>query len=65
MNMVLGRKQLFEVLPVGALSLNEVTSPGNPEHRLYITADPTALQQRAFELIGIDQGASVPSKLTG
>ena len=38
---------------LGTLSLNEVTPPGNPEHRLYITAEPTALQRRAFKLLGI------------
>ena len=39
---------------LGTLSLNEVTPLGSPESRLHITAEPTALQKRAFELLGID-----------
>ena len=45
---------------LATLSLNEVTPPESPEHRLYVMAEPTALQQRAFELLDIDQGDLFP-----
>ena len=50
---------------LGTLSLNEVTPPGSPEHRLHICAEPTALQQRAFELLDVEPGRFVPSTGTG
>ena len=49
---------------LATLSLNEVTLPGNPDHRFPVMTEPTALQERAFELLGIDPGKSVSSKLT-
>ncbi|MYI73231.1 MAG: IS1634 family transposase [Candidatus Dadabacteria bacterium] len=50
---------------LGTLSLNEVTPPGSPEHRLHICAESTALQQRAFELLDVEPGRFVPSTATG
>ena len=50
---------------LGTLSLNEVTPPGSPECRLHITAEPTAFQRRAFELLGVSERGIVPSTVTG
>ena len=50
---------------LGTLSLNEVTPPGSPEHRLHICAESTVLQQRAFELLDVEPGRFVPSTATG
>ncbi len=38
---------------LGTLSLNEVTLPGSPEHRFPMITEPTPLQSRAFELLGL------------
>ena len=50
---------------LATLSLNEVTLPGSPDHRFPVITEPTALQEKAFELLGIDPKKFVPSKLTG
>ncbi|MCY3625800.1 MAG: hypothetical protein OXH82_03010, partial [Candidatus Dadabacteria bacterium] len=50
---------------LGTLSLNEITPPGSPEHRLHICAESTVLQQRAFELLDVEPGRFVPSTGTG
>ena len=50
---------------LATLSLNEVTLPGSPDHRFPVITEPTALQEKAFELLGIDPKRFVPSKLTG
>ena len=50
---------------LATLSLNEVTPPGSPDHRFPVITEPTALQEKAFELLDIDPGRFVPSKLTG
>ena len=50
---------------LATLSLNEVTLPGNPDHRFSVMTEPTVLQQRAFELLGVDPGKLVSSKMTG
>ena len=50
---------------LGTLSLNEATPPGSRERRLHITADPAALQQRAYDLPGVEPGRFVPSADTG
>ena len=46
-----------------ALGLNEVP-PGSPDQRFCVIIEPTALQEGAFELLGIDRGKFVPSKMT-
>ena len=38
---------------LGTLTLNSVTTPINPDYSFTVTATPTDLQQRAFELLGI------------
>ena len=48
---------------LATLSLNEVTLPGNPDHRFSVMTEPTVLQQRAFELLGVDPGKLVSSKI--
>ncbi len=35
------------------------------EHGFVVMPEPTPLQKKAFELLGIDLGKFVPSKLTG
>ena len=50
---------------LATLSLNEVTPPGSPDHRFPVITEPTALQEKAFELLDIDPGRFVPGKLTG
>ena len=45
--------------------LNEVALPGDSEHRFVVVPEPTPLQKKAFELLGVDLGKFVPSKLTG
>ena len=50
---------------LGTLSLNEVTLPGSPEHRFPMITEPTALQQRAFDLLDVEPGRFVPSTDTG
>ena len=49
---------------LATLSLNEVTLPGNSDHRFPVMTESTALQERTFELLGIDPGKFVSSKLT-
>ena len=49
---------------LGTLSLNEVTLPGSPEHRFPMITEPTPLQSRAFELLDVEPGRFVASKLT-
>ena len=50
---------------LATLSLNEVTLPGSPEHRFPMITEPTPLQSRAFELLDVEPGRFVASKLTG
>ena len=38
---------------LGTLTLNRVTTPINPDYSFTVTATPTDLQQRAFELLGV------------
>jgi hypothetical protein len=38
---------------LGTLTLNSVTTPINPDYNFTVTATPTALQERAFELLGV------------
>ena len=50
---------------LATVSLNEVTLPGQPDHRFPVITEATPLQAEAFELLGIDPGKFVSSKLTG
>jgi len=50
---------------LATLSLNEVTLPGSSEHRFPMITEPTLLQSRAFELLDVEPGRFVASKLTG
>ncbi len=36
---------------LGSLTLNEVTLPGQPDSRFMVTAEPTPLQEKAFQLL--------------
>ena len=38
---------------LATMTLNNVTSPINPDYSFTVTATPTDLQRRAFELLGI------------
>ena len=68
-------KQTPEGLPVhsfqtlladlGTLTLNEVTLPDAPQHPFPMVAKPTPLQAQAFDLLGVDPGKFVASKLAG
>ena len=57
----------FETLmeDLATFCLNEVALPGDSEHGFVVMPEPTPLQKKAFELLGIDLGKFVPSKLTG
>ena len=57
----------FETLmeDLATFCLNEVALPGDSEHRFVVVPEPTPLQKKAFELLGVDLGKFVPSKLTG
>ena len=44
--------------------LNEVALPGDSKQRFVVMTEPTPLQKKAFELLVIDLGKFVPSKLT-
>ena len=44
---------------LGALTLNEVTLPGSPDHAFPLLATPTELQRRAFDLLEIDPAKDV------
>ena len=46
---------------LATLSLNEVTLPGSPDHRFPVITEPTTLQEKAFELLGIDPGNLFPA----
>ncbi len=66
-------KQTPEELPVhsfqtlladlGTLTLNQVTLPDAPQHPFPMVAKPTPLQAKAFDLLGVDPGKFVASKL--
>ena len=68
-------KQTPEGLPVhsfqtlladlGTLTLNEVTLPDAPQHPFPMVAKPTPLQAKAVDLLGVDPGKFVASKLAG
>ena len=68
-------KQTPEGLPVhsfqtlladlGTLTLNQVTLPDAPQHPFPMVAKPTPLQAKAFDLLGVDPGKLVASKLAG
>ena len=49
---------------LGSLTLNEVTLPGQPDSRFIVTAEPTHLQARAFELLELPPEPRVYSNLT-
>ena len=36
---------------LASLTLNDVTLPGQPDSRFLVTAEPTPLQARAFQLL--------------
>ena len=50
---------------VATFCLNEMVLPGDSEHRFVVVPEPMPLQKKAFELLGMDLGKFVPSKLTG
>lgn len=50
---------------LATLTLNEVTLPGQDDSAFLMTAKPTALQRRAFELLGVRNETRVYSNLTG
>ena len=50
---------------LGTLTLNDVSIPGRPGSGIRMTARPTALQNRAFELLEIKPPGNVVSSMTG
>ena len=50
---------------LATLTLNEVALPEAPEHAFPLHARPTPLQQKAFDLLGVDPARFVASNLTG
>ena len=50
---------------LAALTLNEVTLPGDDRHAFPLLAQPTPLQKEAFALLGVGLPKSVSSKVTG
>ena len=50
---------------LATLTLNEVALPQAPEHRFPLHARPTPVQQKAFDLLGVDPTRFVASNLTG
>ncbi len=69
------RKRTAEGLPVhnlqtlladlATLTLNQVTLPDAPDHPFPMFAKPTPLQQKAFDLLGVDPTRFVASNLAG
>ena len=69
------RKSTAEGLPVhslrtlladlGTLTLNQVTLPDAPGHPFPMFAKPTPLQQKAFDLLGVDPTRFVASNMAG
>ncbi len=49
---------------LGSLTLNEVTLPGQPDSRFMVTAEPTRLQAKAFELLALPPETRVYSNRT-
>ena len=39
---------------LGTLTLNDAFLPGRPDSRFTLASEPTAIQARAFELLGLD-----------
>ncbi|MYI68993.1 MAG: hypothetical protein F4103_09745 [Boseongicola sp. SB0673_bin_14] len=39
---------------LGTLTLNHASLPGRPDSRFLLASEPTRLQARAFELLGMD-----------
>ena len=39
---------------LGTLTLNHASLPGRPDSRFLLASEPTELQKRAFELLGMD-----------
>ena len=39
---------------LGTLTLNHASLPGRPDSRFLLASEPTELQERAFELLGMD-----------
>ena len=39
---------------LGTLTLNHASIPGRPDSRFLLASEPTKLQARAFELLGMD-----------
>ncbi len=50
---------------LATLSLNQVTLPNDEQHEFPLLAQPTPLQQKAFDLLEIDPGKAVSSKIAG
>ena len=50
---------------LATLTLNVVTMPVSPDHAFPLTAKPTELQRRAFELLDIDPAKDVAMYVTG
>ena len=60
------RRRLAPLLAdLGTLTLNQVTLPDAPQHPFPMVAKPTPLQAKAFDLLGVDPGKFVASKLAG
>ena len=45
---------------LGSLTLNQIALTGNPEHTFNVATEPTPLQQRAFQLLGLDPTRMFP-----
>ena len=50
---------------LATLTLNEVALPEVPDHTFPLHARPTPVQQKAFDLLGVDPTRFVASNLTG
>ena len=50
---------------LGTLTLNQVTLPDAPDHPFPMFAKPTPLQQKAFDLLGVDPTRFVASNMAG
>ncbi len=49
---------------LGSLTLNEVVLPAQPSRPFALLSQPTPLQQRAFELLGVDPDPGVAISMT-
>ncbi len=50
---------------LGTLTLNEVCLPSSPDHAFTMTAQPTPVQKRAFELLDLDPERDVAMQMAG